>query len=64
MTGLDPPKGLHKMKANKLSIKWQGYTPQNHNIKRFMEGVDPCHFIEEKVTSIILLSLKGMCVEI
>ena len=31
------------------------YPPQNHNIKRFMEGVDPCHFIEEKVTSMYKL---------
>ena len=40
-----------------MSINHQLYhgraiPPQNHNIKRFMEGVDPCHFMEEKVTSI------------
>ena len=34
--------------------------PQNHNIKRFMEGVDLCHFIEEKVTSIVMISGQNM----
>ena len=45
---LDPKKKFAETKTNKLYTKWQDYTPQNHNIKHFMEGVDPCHFIEEK----------------
>ena len=38
------------------------YPPKNHNIKRFMEGVDPCHFIDEKVTSICIYIYICVCV--
>jgi hypothetical protein len=41
---------------NKLIFKMAGLYPHKTiTYKRFMEGVDPWHFIEEKVTSIYVL---------
>ena len=44
MPGLDPQKSLHKTKKTNCIQNGKAIPPQNHNIKRFMEGVDPCHF--------------------